>query len=369
MAMEIEVLSLFPEYFKGPFDTSILQRAQQNGFLTIRHVQLRDFALDKHRRVDDRPFGGGPGMVLKPEPVHRAIQSVKREDSRVVLLSPQGKPLNASKCKELANCPHLVLLCGHYEGVDERVLEEDVDEEISIGDYVLTNGAIAAIVLIDAVARFIPGVLGHEQAAEEDSFQDGLLDCPHYTRPVCFEGKKVPSVLLNGNHQEVAQWRRQASLNKTRLTRPDLYLRYLAGDEKNHHCELVPSDQTFEVVLFVKNLKRSLSFYEKVLGLERQQISTGRVGIRLGAGLLTLVEGPQSSQQATFLLKLTVDCGERFESIVRRLIKAERNGGELQTISEEEGFQLPFTDLDGYPWMIVFLKGEKENNGHLNSRF
>lgn len=368
MAMEVEVLSLFPEYFKGPLDTSILQRAQQNGLLIIRHVQLRDFALDKHRRVDDRPFGGGPGMVLKPEPIHRAIHQVRRKDSHVVLLSPQGKPLNALKCKELAAHSHLVLLCGHYEGIDERVLEEEVDEEISIGDYVLTNGALAAIVLIDAVARFIPGVLGHEQAAEEDSFQNGLLDCPHYTRPVCFEGKEVPSVLLNGNHQEVATWRKQASLNKTRLTRPDLYLRYLAGDGNSSFCEPAAEEQ-FEVVLFVKNLKQSLSFYEKVLGLEREQLATERVRIRLGgAGVLTLIEGPQQPHTA-FLFKLIVDNLNRFESIAQRLIRAERNVGELQTISGEDGFQLPFTDLDGYPWMIVFLKGEKENNGHLNSRF
>lgn len=364
--MEIDVISLFPDYFVGPFDASILQRAQQKGLLAIRHVQLRDFALDKHRRVDDRPFGGGPGMVLKPEPVHKAIQSVRRKESHVVFLSPQGRQLDAAKCQELAHLPHLVLLCGHYEGIDERVLEEDVDEEISIGDYVLTNGALAAIVLIDALARFIPGVLGHEQAAAEDSFQNGLLDCPHYTRPEWFEGKQVPPVLLNGDHQAVADWRKQASINKTRHARPDLYLSYLAQEEENFFCECT-GKETFEVVLFVKNVSQSLAFYKKVLKLEGEQLSNERAFVRLGQGRLVLVEGSQQ-KDLPLLLKLIVSSQERFESVALHLIKLKRNLGELKTISGEDGFQLPFTDLDGYPWMIVFLKGEKENNGHLNSR-
>lgn len=356
--MDIEILSLFPDYFEGPFDTSILKRARQKELLTIRHVQLRDFALDKHQRVDDRPFGGGPGMVLKPEPTRKAIQSVRREDSHVVFLSPQGRLLDAAKCQELAKKPHLILLCGHYEGVDERVIEEDIDEEISIGDYVLTNGALAAIVLIDAMARFIPGVLGHEEAAEEDSFQKGLLDCPHYTRPECFEGSRVPQVLLEGDHQAIALWRKESALQKTRKARPDLYLRYLSQ-------ESVPAPSKgrdrLEVVLFVKSVAKSLSFYKKVLGLETEE--KGRV--YLGEGTLLLVEGPRKEASPP-LLKLVVESGERFESITRRVIRAERNIGKLQTISEDDGFGLPFTDLDGYPWMIVFLKGEKENNEYFD---
>ncbi len=224
--MDIEILSLFPEYFVGPFDESILKRAREKGLLNINHVQIRDFALDKHRKVDDRPYGGGPGMVLKPEPVVSAIRKVKRPDSHVVYLSPQGKILTAEKCRSLSQKSHLILLCGHYEGMDERVLELEVDEEISIGADVLTNGALAAIVLIDAMARFIPGVLGHPEAAAEDSFERGLLDCPHYTRPEEFEGKKVPEVLLNGNHQQIAHWRKEQALEKTRRTRPDLYESY-----------------------------------------------------------------------------------------------------------------------------------------------
>lgn len=224
--MDIEILSLFPEYFLGPFDESILKRARQKGLLNIHHTQIRDFAFDKHRKVDDRPYGGGPGMVLKPEPVSRAIKHVRRENSHVIHLSPQGKILTPAKCRELAEKNHLVLLCGHYEGIDERVLAKEVDEEISIGDYVLTNGALAAIVLVDAVSRFIPGVLGHEEAANEESFEEGIFDCPHYTRPEIFEGECVPEILLNGNHAQIAAWRKERALAKTRTVRPDLYERY-----------------------------------------------------------------------------------------------------------------------------------------------
>jgi tRNA (guanine37-N1)-methyltransferase len=225
--MEIEILSLFPQYFVGPFDESILKRAREKGLIDIRHIQIRDFAHDKHRKVDDRPYGGGPGMVLKPEPAVSAIRSVRRPESHVVYLSPRGELLSAAKCRSLSQISHLILLCGHYEGIDERVIIEEVDEEISIGNYVLTNGALAAIVLIDAMARFIPGVLGHPVAADEDSFESGLLDCPHYTRPEMFEGKGVPEVLLNGDHQKIADWRKEMAIELTAQMRPDLYQRYL----------------------------------------------------------------------------------------------------------------------------------------------
>ncbi len=221
--MEVDILSLFPAYFRGPFDVSMIQRARDAGLLDIRLIDIRDFAENKHRRVDDRPFGGGPGMVLCPGPVASAIRSVRKgKKSRTIYLTPQGKPLTAERCQELALEEHLILLCGHYEGVDERVLENEIDEEISIGDYVLTNGCIAAIVLIDAVMRFIPGVIGHPDAAKEDSFQNGLLDAPHYTRPEVFEGKSVPEVLLQGNHAEIRKWRLSQALEKTNRVRPDL---------------------------------------------------------------------------------------------------------------------------------------------------
>lgn len=220
--MIIDILSLFPGYFKGPFDESIIKLAREKGILDIRLGNIRDYTTDKHRRVDDRPFGGGPGMVMMAQPVSAAIRSVRTPQSRVIYLSPQGALLNAAKCRQLAQESHLVLLCGHYEGIDQRALDVEVDEEISIGDYVLTNGCLAAIVLLDALVRFIPGVLGHHQAAEEDSFENGLLDCPHYTRPVIYEGHAVPEVLLSGNHQEIAKWRRERAIEKTGKTRPDL---------------------------------------------------------------------------------------------------------------------------------------------------
>ncbi len=224
--MQIDILSLFPGYFRGPLDESILKRAQDKGLLTIRSRDIRDHATGPHRRVDDRPYGGGPGMVMMPGPTCAALREVKTERSRVLYMSPQGQPLTAEKCKELAAQEHLVILCGHYEGVDQRVLDHEVDEEISIGDYVLTNGCLAAIVLIDAMSRFIPGVLGHEDAAAEDSFENGLLDCPHYTRPHEFEGQEVPEILQSGNHAAIAAWRQQRSIEKTRAVRPDLYERY-----------------------------------------------------------------------------------------------------------------------------------------------
>lgn len=220
--LRIDILSLFPGYFRGPFEESILKRAQEKGLVEIRQTNIRDFADNVHNRVDDRPYGGGPGMVLMPQPVSDAIKSVKTEKTHLVYLSPQGKLLDAKKCKELAAKQHLVLLCGHYEGIDQRVLDREVDEEISIGNYVLTNGCLAAIVLVDAVVRFIPGVLGHELAASEDSFEKGILDTPHYTRPEVFQGESVPKVLLSGNHQLIAKWRQEQALKMTRLKRPEL---------------------------------------------------------------------------------------------------------------------------------------------------
>ncbi len=220
--MKIDILSLFPEYFKGPFEVSIIKKAQTQGILEINLIDIRSFASNKYAKVDDRPYGGGPGMVLMPEPVCAAIRSVKQETSHVIYLSPQGKKLTAKKCEELAKKEHLILLCGHYEGVDERILQKEVNEEISIGDYVLTNGCLAAIVVLDATVRFIPGVLGHEDAPWHDSFQDGIFDAPHYTRPEVFEGAAVPNVLKSGHHLNIAKWRREMGLEKTKRVRPDI---------------------------------------------------------------------------------------------------------------------------------------------------
>lgn len=220
--MRFDILSLFPDCFQGPFNVSILQRAIQRKFLEIGLLDIRDFAENKWRKVDDRPYGGGPGMVLMAEPVVKAIRSVKTDRSRVIYLSPQGSLLTAKKCRELAKQEHLILLCGHYEGIDERALESEVDEEISIGDYVLTSGCLPAMVLVDAVARFVDGVIGHELATSQDSFEDGSFDCRHYTRPEEFEGREVPKVLLSGDHQKISEWRKKTALEKTRRVRPDL---------------------------------------------------------------------------------------------------------------------------------------------------
>lgn len=220
--MQIDILSLFPNYFKGPFDESIIMQARKKGILDINLIDVRAFADNRHRKVDDRPYGGGPGMVMMPQPAMSALRSVKRPGSKVIYMSPQGHPLTAAKCRELAQHEHLILLCGHYEGIDERILDE-VDEEISIGDYVLTNGCLSAIVLVDAMVRFVPGVLGHECASSEDSFENGLLDYPHYTRPEIYEGKAVPAVLMSGDHKKIAAWRRKKALEKTKRMRPDLW--------------------------------------------------------------------------------------------------------------------------------------------------
>lgn len=235
--MRFDILSLFPHYFEGPFDESLIKRAKNRGILDIRLIDIRDFADNKWRRVDDRPYGGGPGMVIMAEPIVRAIRSVKTAESHVVYLTPQGTPLSAAKARALADKPHLILLSGHYEGIDERALKE-VDEEISIGDYVLTNGCLAAIVLLDAVARFVPGVIGDERAASQDSFEEGRFDCPHYTRPEEFEGESVPPVLLSGNHREIDEWRKRAALKKTARVRPDLASKVILGE----HHEQTSSD-------------------------------------------------------------------------------------------------------------------------------
>ncbi len=214
--MDVTILSLFPEYFDSPLATSMLKRAIQKGLLNVKGVNIRDFATDKHKKVDDRPYGGGPGMLMKPGPVCDAIESVKREKSHVIYLSAQGVPLKAKRCEELAQYEHLVLLCGHYEGIDQRAIDLLVDEEISIGEYVLTSGAPAALVLIDAVARFIPGVIGHELAAYQDSFHiDEGLEGPKYTRPPSYRGCDVPDVLLNGDHEKRERWEREKAKETT----------------------------------------------------------------------------------------------------------------------------------------------------------
>ena len=218
--MKFDVLTLFPEMFE-PLKHSIIERASKQNLININLINIRDFSKDKHKKVDDTPYGGGAGMVMRADVVYDAYKSVKDEKSKVIFLSPQGKKLNQAKVQELSREEHLILLCGHYEGVDQRVLDEIVDEEISIGDYVLTGGEIPAMVLIDSVSRYVEGVLS-ESSTNEESFSQGLLEYPQYTRPETFEGVKVPEILLSGHHENIKKWREEKSLENTKLKRPDL---------------------------------------------------------------------------------------------------------------------------------------------------
>ncbi len=220
--MRIDVLTLFPEMFGGPLGHSILKRAIERGVLDVGLTNPRDFTTDRHRTVDDAPYGGGPGMVMKPGPLFAAVEAVARPGSRVVLLSPRGRVFTQAVARELAEGDHLVLICGHYEGVDERVREHLATDELSIGDYVLTGGELAAMVIVDAVARLLPGVLGDEGSSADESHSDGLLEYPQYTRPRLFRGWPVPEVLLSGNHALIERWRRRQALLTTALRRPDL---------------------------------------------------------------------------------------------------------------------------------------------------
>jgi tRNA (guanine37-N1)-methyltransferase len=220
--LEIDVITIFPGMLRGFLEESMLGRAAASGRAVFRTIDLREFTEDVHRTTDDRPYGGGPGMVMKPEPLFKAVESVKRPESRVVLMTPQGEPFNQRCAESLSRERHLIFVCGHYEGVDERVRESLVTDEISIGDYVLTNGALAATVVVDAVVRLVPGVLGGEGATEDESFSHGLLEYPQYTRPASFRGMEVPGILMSGNHGEVDRWRGEQATERTQLRRPDL---------------------------------------------------------------------------------------------------------------------------------------------------
>jgi tRNA (guanine37-N1)-methyltransferase len=220
--MRIDVITIFPGMLDGFVRESMLKRAAVLGKVEINTINLRDFAYDRHRSTDDRPYGGGPGMVMKPEPLFEAVESVRSDGCRVVLMTPQGRSFGQNIAQELSAEDHLVFICGHYEGVDERVRQALVTDEISIGDYILTNGVLSAAVVIDAVVRLLPGVLGGEGATEDESFSSGLLEYPQYTRPPEFRGMKVPDILLSGNHQAVDEWRHEQSLARTRARRPDL---------------------------------------------------------------------------------------------------------------------------------------------------
>ena len=221
--MRIDIISLFPQMFEGPFSESLIKRAVENGLVQINIHNLREYTHDRHHTADDYPYGGGPGMVLKPEPIFEAVETIKGEDkAEVVLLSPQGEVFSYQIAQEFSAKEHLIFICGHYEGVDERTREHLVDREISIGDYILTGGELAAMVVVDSVVRLIPGVLGSAESLQEESISWGLLEYPQYTRPPEFRGWTVPDVLLSGNHQEIARWRREQAIRRTFYRRPEL---------------------------------------------------------------------------------------------------------------------------------------------------
>jgi tRNA (guanine37-N1)-methyltransferase len=229
--MKFDILTIFPRFFDGLVQWGMIRQAVRKGLLEVRVHDLRDYTDDRHRTVDDRPYGGGEGMVLKPEPIFRAVEACRQADpdpGRVLLLSPQGRRFDQAKAKELSLVTRLILICGRYEGVDQRVADHLADEEISIGDFVLSGGELAAAIVVDAVSRLIPGVLGEGESALRESFMDGLLDYPHYTRPARFRNWTVPEVLLSGDHDQIRLWREQQALERTRLRRPDL----LAAKEK-----------------------------------------------------------------------------------------------------------------------------------------
>ena len=220
--MRIDILSLFPQITEAALSESMMKRAQEAGLAEIHSHNIRDWTTDKHHTADDAPYGGGQGMVMKCEPIFASVEAVRRPESRVVFMSPSGRPFSHALATEYAREQHLVVLCGHYEGVDQRVIDHLVHDEVSIGDYVLTNGAIAALVFVDAVVRMIPGVLGDDQSAQDESFATGLLEGPQYTRPVDFRGWRAPEILLSGNHAAIAAWRREQAVAKTKRVRPDL---------------------------------------------------------------------------------------------------------------------------------------------------
>lgn len=224
--MRIDILTLFPKMFEGVLGESIIKRARNKGKVSIEVHNLRDWSKDKHKKVDDKPFGGGPGMVIKPQPLFDAIDDLKSPSSRVVLLTPQGKTLDQSVARKLSKFKHLILVCGHYEGIDERFRKKAVAEEISLGDFILTGGEIPAIALIDCIVRLIPGVVGDKSSLEFESFTSGLLEYPQYTRPAVYRGLKVPEILLSGDHKRIEQWRKAMSLKRTRRKRPDMFKRY-----------------------------------------------------------------------------------------------------------------------------------------------
>ncbi|MDF2577533.1 MAG: trmD [Chlamydiales bacterium] len=365
--MRIDIVSLFPNYFQGPFDESIIRRAKQQSLIDINLVNIRNFADNKHNRVDDRPFGGGPGMVLMAPPVVKALDSVRSSQAKVIYLSPQGAVLTAQKCQQLALDKHLILLCGHYEGIDQRVVDHYVDEEISIGDYVLTNGCLAAIVLVDSVVRFIPGVLGDERAAEYDSFQKGILDCPHYTVPLDYNGHLVPDELRLGNHKHIEAWRHAAAIEKTARNRPDLMARYIleqqSSDNNSETDQSLALDEKqiqLHATLFVRQLQESLRFYRRLLRFEVIEKSEGKVILTCGIHKIQLIEKQFSqednlnSRQEAIWLEVEVKNSLYFQTIAKNLVSLQQDG--ISRI-DHQAKAIYCRDPDAHNWCFYLKQG------------
>lgn len=240
--MKIDVLTIYPGMFPGPLDESIVKRAQESGKLQLRFIDLRDYTHDRHRTVDDRPFGGGPGMLMKPEPLFEAIENLRGSNTRVILTSPAGRQFKQEIAKQMSNEEHLILVCGSFEGFDERVREHLANDEISIGDYVLTNGALPAMVIIDAITRLLPGVLGDDESSQDESFSEGLLEYPQYTRPAEFKGMKVPEVLQSGDHAAIKNWRSEKARIRTEQRRPDLLKNKNLNENKSNESGTFKQD-------------------------------------------------------------------------------------------------------------------------------
>lgn len=308
--MRIDILTLFPEMFAGPFDASIIARARDAGVLEIALHNPRDYTEDRHHIVDDYAYGGGPGMVMKPNPVFDCVDAVRPmadAPGKVVLLTPQGRLLNHAVVAELAAEPRLILICGHYEGVDERVREFLADDEVSIGDYVLSGGEPAAIVLLDAVARHQPGVLGSELSLEEESHAQGLLEYPQYTRPPEYRGMAIPEVLLSGHHAEVAKWRRRQSILRTARRRPDLLAKaeLTAGERRLVAAELgdgppAAAPRLYRVIVPVSDIERGAAFYGALFGTPGERVSGGRHYFDCGDTLLACVDPRGDNPDAEF---------------------------------------------------------------------
>ena len=242
--MKIDVLTIYPGMFPGPLDESIVKRAQESGKLQLRFIDLRDYTHDRHRTVDDRPFGGGPGMLMKPEPLFEAIENLRESNTntRIILTSPAGRQFKQEIAKQMSNEEHLILVCGSFEGFDERVREHLANDEISIGDYVLTNGALPAMVIIDAITRLLPGVLGDDESSQDESFSEGLLEYPQYTRPAEFKGMKVPEVLQSGDHAAIKKWRSEKARMRTEQRRPDLLKNKNLNENKSNESGTFKQD-------------------------------------------------------------------------------------------------------------------------------